>query len=160
MRGTMPKILNTQQRKVRNNPFEPWRRKSSETRVWLAVIINAFEDALRYTQNKEQQNQKIAAQIWLTNLSRDFVEVCTLADVNPHWIIRKAKVRIAQGHRVHLPAGMGTRFAERKRYREKVKANKAALQGSSSETASHPPESSSSLAGLPPEPSQEHEQSV
>ena len=78
-------------------------------------------DALSNAKNPETQYHKHEAIRWLTENSKDFIEVCQNAGLDPDDIRRKAKKAIANPSLWRAKAGTGKRYLERKRYRQKVK---------------------------------------
>ena len=98
--------------------FNPVR---GETALWVAVITQAMMDALSNAKNPEAQFHKHEAIRWLTENSKDFVEVCQNAGFNPDDIRRKAKKTIANPMLWRAKAGTGKRYLERKKYRQKLK---------------------------------------
>lgn len=70
---------------------------SDERQLWNAVILLAIEDAT-YALGKSRQRdlEILRARDWLTNPSRDFAEVCSLAGQEPDRIRAQARRLIAE----------------------------------------------------------------
>ncbi len=119
-------LLSSSTKRKRKNPpftgddilFNPVRGESA---LWVAVITQAMMDALSKSKNKEAQYHKHEAIRWLTESSKDFIEVCLNAGLNPDDVRRKAKKAIANPTLWRAEAGAGKRYIERKTYREKQK---------------------------------------
>ncbi|ETO91830.1 MAG: hypothetical protein P857_1008 [Candidatus Xenolissoclinum pacificiensis L6] len=58
--------------------------------LWRAVILQAFVDCTSEAKRTENQVEKQRAIHWLTEMNRDFILVCRLADYNPCFIRNKA----------------------------------------------------------------------
>ena len=98
--------------------FNPVR---GEMALWVAVITQAMMDALSNAKNTETQYHKHEAIRWLTENSKDFIEVCHNAGLDPDDIRCKAKKTIANPSLWRAKAGTGKRYLERKKYRQKLK---------------------------------------
>ncbi|MEK6745985.1 MAG: hypothetical protein AABY33_03025 [Pseudomonadota bacterium] len=90
-----------------------------ETALWVAVITQAMMDALSRCKKSESIYSKQEAIRWLTGNSKDFNDVCLCAGMNPDYVRRKAKKIIASPRNWRAEAGKGSRYHERKKYREK-----------------------------------------
>ncbi len=97
-----------------------------ETALWVAVITQAMMDALSRCKKSESLYQKHEAICWLTSNSKDFIDVCLSAGMNPDYVRHKAKKVLAAPVPWRAEAGQGKRYQERKKYREKqrMEANK------------------------------------
>lgn len=52
-------------------------------RLWRAVLDQALEDVLTPEDSYEGRAAKFRAEVWLRGNTRDFYDVCLLADLNP-----------------------------------------------------------------------------
>ncbi|MDX1974441.1 MAG: hypothetical protein SFT92_02070 [Rickettsiales bacterium] len=87
-------------------------------------------DALSKPKKSEDQYHKDEAVRWLLSGTRDFVEVCLNAGLDPAYVRRKAKKALLQPTAWRAAPGKGKRYVERKAYRlqlAKRKANKAPI---------------------------------
>ena len=67
--------------------------RNREQALWRSVIYRALEDALGeglHGSPIERQRQRDEARDWLTGMSRDFIETCALADMEPEQVRRQA----------------------------------------------------------------------
>ncbi|MFO0389871.1 MAG: hypothetical protein ACK502_09185 [Alphaproteobacteria bacterium] len=103
----------------------PYNSARGETALWVAVITQAMTDALSNSRNPETLVHKHEAIRWLTSNSNDFRTVCHYAGMDPDYVRRKAKRSIAHPTSWRAEAGKGSRYAERKAYRKKIKERKA-----------------------------------
>ena len=123
-------LVNTRQKPNNNGTIlwleETYNAARGETALWVAVITQAMQDALSKCKKAESIYQKHEATIWLTENSKDFVDVCLCAGMNPDYVRRKAKKTLAAPKLWRAEAGTGKRYEERKKYRQKQKeeANK------------------------------------
>lgn len=78
-----------------------------------------MQDALSKCKKAESIYQKHEATIWLTDNSKDFVDVCLCAGMNPDYVRSKAKKTLAKPTLWRAEAGTGKRYEERKKYRIK-----------------------------------------
>lgn len=108
-----------------DDPYNPVR---GEKALWVAVIMQAMTDALSRSLNKEVQYHKHEAIRWLTENSKDFIEVCLSADMNPDEVRRKAKRALLNPSSWRAAPGEGKRYVERKIYRQKIKERKLKTQ--------------------------------
>lgn len=92
-----------------------------ETALWVAVITQAMMDALSRCQKAESRYQKHEATCWLTSNSKDFVDVCLRASMDPDYVRRKAKKALAAPTPWRAEAGKGKRYMERKHYRAQIR---------------------------------------
>lgn len=97
------------------------RMAHGEVALWVAVITQALMDALSRCKKPESQYQKHEAIRWLTGNSRDFIDVCLSAGMDPNYVRKKAKKAIYSPKSWRAEPGKGKRYLERKRYREKQK---------------------------------------
>ena len=67
--------------------------RNRELVLWRSVLARALEDAcgegLQGTPTEKQRLQDEARR-WLTGMSRDFMEICALADMEPEIVRRQA----------------------------------------------------------------------
>jgi hypothetical protein len=70
----------------------------SEEKLWVGVIEQAFQDAVRPEKIKtrvgdiidnKELNSITTAKVWLDSQSDDFRTVCSLAGLEPSWVARK-----------------------------------------------------------------------
>jgi|GEM_PF-1550588 len=101
-----------------DDPFNP---VHGERSLWMAVITQAMMDALSKSSNKEAQYHKHEAIRWLSENSKDFIEVCLNAGFRPDEVRRKAKKALLNPSLWRAEAGKGKRYTERKIYRQKRK---------------------------------------
>jgi type II secretory pathway component PulJ len=125
-----PALIKNREQPSSPSPFfwqeEPYNPVKGEMALWTAVITQALMDALSRSPNKEAQFHKHEAIRWLTENSKDFIEVCHNAGLNPDNVRRKAKKVIANPTLWRAEAGKGKRYLERKRYRLKCRQQKTA----------------------------------
>ena len=100
---------------------EPYNTARGEMALWVAVITQAMMDALSNSRNPETIACKQAAIAWLTGNSKDFCTVCHFAGMDPDYVRKKAKKSITSPIPWRAEAGKGSRYAERKAYRQKIK---------------------------------------
>ena len=100
--------------------------------MWVAVITQAMMDALSRSKQAEARYYKQEAIHWLSDNSRDFVEVCLLAGLSPDYVRTKAKRAMVKPTSWRAAPGKGRRYLERKAYRKSLKKSPA------SESASPP----------------------
>jgi len=65
--------------------------------LWRAVITQALMDAGSNSAKGEFKKEKARAISWLHSDSEDFKEVCSLADLDPTYVRRKAKEALKNG---------------------------------------------------------------
>ena len=65
-------------------------RYSYSRALWRAVILQAFVDSTSSAKRTETQVERQRAIHWLTEMNKDFILVCRLADYNPCFIRKKA----------------------------------------------------------------------
>jgi hypothetical protein len=111
--------------RIRNTPHD-WladldKPVRGEKAVWVAVITQAMQDALSRSQKSEAKLHKHEAMQWLTGNSKDFIDVCLLAGLDPDYVRRKAKKALISPTRWRAEAGTSKRYAERKAYRARMK---------------------------------------
>lgn len=99
--------------------IEAFGNSGGETALWVAVITQAMMDALSRCKKSESIYQKHEAINWLTSSSKDFIDVCLCAALNPDYVRRKAKKIITTPKPWRAGPGKGKRYQERKKYREK-----------------------------------------
>lgn len=120
---TLPKKIKKRRKQTGLSWFDdPHSAVKGETGLWIAVITQAVVDALSKSNNPELRYFKDEAIRWLTGNSKDFVQVCLLAGVDPDYIRRKAKRAIVSPTAWRAAPGFGKRYLERKEYRKKIKA--------------------------------------
>ncbi len=101
-----------------------------ETSLWVAVITQAMMDALSRCKKTESIYQKHEATRWLTSNSKDFINVCLCAGMDPDYVRRKAKNILSSPRPWRAQAGQGKRYEERRQYREnrRLKAKKLQIK--------------------------------
>ena len=92
-----------------------------ETALWVAVIMQAVTDARSKCKKAESKFFKNEAINWLTGNSKDFVDVCLCAGLNPDYVRSRAKKAIISATAWRAEAGKGKRYEERKKYRAKLR---------------------------------------
>jgi hypothetical protein len=117
--------LKTKNRKSNYDAFflEPYNGARGETALWIAVITQAMMDALSHSKQSEAQYHKHEAIRWLSDNSKDFVEVCMSAGLDPDYVRRKAKRALVVPTLWRAAPGKGKRYLERKSYRERMKSS-------------------------------------
>lgn len=85
----------------------------AERGLWHAVILNALRDAQGTRNNApvvQRASRLYAAQArnWLTSNSRDFVEVCALAGLDPAYVQQQA-ARVLRDESISLRAAPARR---------------------------------------------------
>lgn len=98
---------------------EAYNTARGETALWVAVITQAMMDATSRCKKSESRYNKHEATYWLTGNSKDFIDVCLCAGMNPDYVRRKAKNVLSSSFAWRAEAGKGKRYHERKKYREK-----------------------------------------
>jgi hypothetical protein len=101
---------------------EAYNTARGETALWVAVITQAMMDATSRCKKSESRYNKHEATCWLTGNSKDFIDVCLCAGMNPDYVRRKAKNVLSSSFAWRAEAGKGKRYHERKKYREKQMA--------------------------------------
>lgn len=97
---------------------EAYNVSRGETALWIAVITQAMMDALSRCKKSESLYHKHEATYWLTGNSKDFIDVCSAAGMDPDYVRLKAKRTLASPTPWRAEAGQGKRYQERKKYRE------------------------------------------
>ncbi len=103
---------------------EHYNSTKGENSLWAAVITQAMMDALSRCKKSDSQYNRSEAMRWLTGNSKDFIDVCLLAGLNPDYVRQKAKKSLISPSPWRAEAGKGKRYAERKKYREKQRLKK------------------------------------
>ena len=93
---------------------EPYSQVKGETALWTAVITQAMMDALQRTTSAEARFCKDEAIRWLTSNSKDFIEVCHYANLNPDYVRCKAKKALVSPVAWRAAPGQGKRYKKRK----------------------------------------------
>lgn len=93
-----------------------------EKSLWIAVITQALMDALHRATTAESLYHKHEAIRWLSDNSRDFIDVCLNAGLDPDMVRRRAKRAISNPCAWRAAPGTGKRYHERRGYRERIKA--------------------------------------
>ncbi|MCD6035131.1 MAG: hypothetical protein K0R63_872 [Rickettsiales bacterium] len=62
-----------------------------ERALWRAVIAQAVLDATSASSKSRDQVERGRAKAWLSGTSSDFLVVCALADLNPHYVIQRTE---------------------------------------------------------------------
>lgn len=104
---------------------EPYCMVKGETALWIAVITQAMMDALSRSGNPEMRYLKDQAIRWLTGNSKDFIEVCLNAGLNPDYVRRKAKKSLLSPVEWRAAPGKGKRYMESKQKRAKHDSQKS-----------------------------------
>lgn len=97
---------------------------SPEQRLWRAVILQAFLDLASNATSRDIVEGKHWAKLWLFSSSRDLFMVCDFADIHPHAIRKSADKIQAERIEYRTLSGNGSRYMERKMYRENQKLKK------------------------------------
>ncbi len=71
--------------------------RPNEVALWRAVITQALMDAGSASQKREMKYDRAQAIAWLSGTSADFHIVCSMADMEPDYVRRKAKEAIERG---------------------------------------------------------------
>jgi len=127
--NTVPKPF--PKRRKKNKPTgihwfdDPHSTVKGETALWIAVITQAMMDALSRSGNPEMRYHKDEAIRWLTGNSKDFIEVCFYAGLDPDYVRRKAKKSLLSPVAWRAAPGKGKRYMERRRKRERLSAHSA-----------------------------------
>ncbi len=133
--ASTPKITSLSRRRRREKPFEwlsePYNSVRGESALWVAVIMQAMMDALSNARNTEAAYHKQQALHWLRSDNADFAMVCLLAGFTPEYIRRQVKKTLACPRPWRALPGEGSRYHERKRYRERLKEVQSAQDESS-----------------------------
>lgn len=116
---------------------EPYNAARGETTLWIAVITQALMDALSRSHHAEARYHKHEAMRWLTENTKDFITVCLYAGLDPDYVRQNAKRTLASPTRWRAEPGQGKRYAERKAYRDKLKAQSALPAALPTKTISH-----------------------
>jgi hypothetical protein len=70
----------------------------SEIALFRAVVLHALSDATKPNGcGRDARRERSRAQEWLLSGSRDFREVCHFAELDPDYILDKAKALAAAG---------------------------------------------------------------
>jgi len=72
--------------------------KSSEQRLFQAIVLQAFEDALTTHGSKQESYLKKDAHDWFLGKNKSFEDVCWYAGFDPEIIHEKYKKLIIEGH--------------------------------------------------------------
>ncbi len=65
--------------------------------LWRAVITQALMDAASKSKKSSHKLHKRQALKWLRGRSDDFVHICTLAEMDPNYVIYKSRVALQRG---------------------------------------------------------------
>lgn len=93
--------------------YEPCR---GETAVWRSVITQAVMDARSGSQKSDAKRHKREALEWFD--SSAFLEVCLLADLDPHATRERIRTALVNEVQWRLPAGQGWRTKGRNLIKE------------------------------------------
>lgn len=66
--------------------------KSNEQALWRAVILQAFIDLKNNSKKKLANTFRVKATLWLNKNNNDFNKVCNLANLDPNYVLDKAKI--------------------------------------------------------------------
>jgi hypothetical protein len=97
----------------------------ADRNFFIAIIVQALLDTRSNSKKYDDILAKQQAIRWLAGRSRDFSQICFLAGFSPEYVARKAKEAIANPIQLRAQAGKGTRYEERKNYREFRKRKKS-----------------------------------
>jgi hypothetical protein len=84
------------------NDFDPVR---GEKALWQAVITQALMDARCESKKSEARQQKQQAIRWLLKRSEDFFWVCNLANLDPHYVLKKNREALSRNCKWRAEAG-------------------------------------------------------
>lgn len=96
---------------------ECYNTAKGERALWVAVITQAMQDALSRCKKSDSRYHKYEATCWLTGNSKDFIDVCLCAGMDPDYVRYKSKRALAAPTPWRAEAGKGKRYLERKAYR-------------------------------------------
>ncbi len=71
--------------------------KLGEHALFRAVIMQALLDSVSNSKRMEDVLEKQKAINWFSLDNPDFITVCKMADLNPHWVYVRAKKAISSG---------------------------------------------------------------
>lgn len=91
-----------------------------EQSLYIAIITQAFMDLNSKSSKPEDRYAKTQAIHWLLHDNKDFVVVCLAGGLDPGYVRMKARI-LKEGFAWRAASGKGTRYDERRRYREKLK---------------------------------------
>ena len=77
--------------------LDPSDTKKGEKAMWRGVITQALMDAGSNSKKPQMKYNRAQAIAWLSSMGEDFITVCSLADMDPIYVRRKAKEAIARG---------------------------------------------------------------
>lgn len=63
-----------------------------EQALWRAVILQAFIDLKNSSKKKIANTFRVKATLWFNIKNKDFVKVCDMANLNPHYVLDKANI--------------------------------------------------------------------
>ncbi len=68
-----------------------------EVSLYRGVVMQALIDCYTLSKRTEDQNARLDAFSWFSLQNDDFLTVCSYADMDPNYVLRKAKEAIAKG---------------------------------------------------------------
>lgn len=71
--------------------FDKYSYVKSEISVWKAVIMQALLDCGTFSKKSSDRIEKERATEWFSVKNKDFVYVCSNADLDPEYVVKKAK---------------------------------------------------------------------
>lgn len=75
------------------------RGSPKERAIWRAVVTQALMDAASNSGKKEAIQERRRARHWLLYDRKDFLTVCMLAELNPHYVREQARQALLRGCR-------------------------------------------------------------
>lgn len=76
--------------------FEYNEQLNGERSMWRAVITQALMDASSNSKKPENLKARREARNWLRGNNEDFLYICELADMDPQYVRRKARLALAR----------------------------------------------------------------
>lgn len=100
---------------------EPVNIVRGEAALWQAVITQALMDASSGSRKHEARHEREEAQRWLCGMSKDFVQVCLNAGLEPDYVRTRAAQALQRGCVWRAAAGQGPKALRRKRLAEEAR---------------------------------------
>ena len=63
-----------------------------EQSLWRAVILQAFVDLKNNSKKKIANTFRVKATLWFNSNNKDFLKVCSLANLDPDYVLDKANI--------------------------------------------------------------------
>ncbi len=83
------------------SPFERLKTyHTPEVALRLAIIVQAYQDAVSIAKNRHARYARNAAIDWIFGDSEDFHQICIEADIDPQVVIKCTGERLAQQNRL------------------------------------------------------------